>query len=122
MLSDILAEVLGEQPDMEVVGRSDNMNEMVSEAGHRSAEVVVVGLVDSALPDECMALLDDSPRVKVLGITTDGRRAFLYELQPQRSALGEVSPEGLINAIRGLFTPARRADAGSTASEHDRVP
>jgi len=118
MLSDIVAEALGEQPDMELVGRNDNVKETVSEARHRSAEVVVMGLADSALPDECLALLNDLPRVKVLGVTTDGRRAYLYELRPQRSTLGEASPEGLIIAIRRAVN-ARRTDVGSAASEKD---
>jgi hypothetical protein len=39
----------------------------------------------------------------VLAVTPDGRRAFLYELRPELIALGEASPDVLLQAIRAAF-------------------
>jgi hypothetical protein len=38
--------------------------------------------------------------MKIIVIATDGRTAFLYELQPHSVPLGEVAPSSLITAIR----------------------
>ncbi len=86
MLCDILAAVLSAEPDMEVVG-----------------VVVVLALEDSELPEDCGRLLHAHPRMRVLGVASDGRRGFLYELRPLKAPLGELSPQGLVETIRTLL-------------------
>ena len=41
-----------------------------------------------------------APRISVLVIAASGRTAAMYELRPHRMPLGEVTPAGLIAAIR----------------------
>jgi hypothetical protein len=36
-----------------------------------------------------------------LGIVSDGQRGYLHALRPYKRALGELSPESLLAAIRG---------------------
>jgi len=55
----------------------------------------------------CEEVLFAHPHLRVLGLEGDGRRGSLYELQPRRIALGELSAEGLVAAIRERC-PARR--------------
>jgi hypothetical protein len=40
------------------------------------------------------------PKIKVLAIETGGRWMFLHELRPRRIALGEVSPERVVDLIK----------------------
>jgi len=61
---------------------------------------VIVGLDAAELPVVCEELVTSHPQIKVLAVAGDGRGAFLYELRPQTSSLGEVSPQGLVDAIR----------------------
>src|SRR6266571_423761 len=70
------------------------------------ADVVVLGLPDEELPSEYAGLLSARPQTRLLGVSGDGRRAFLYELRPYRSALGEVSPQTLLDAIRAAARPS----------------
>jgi len=37
----------------------------------------------------------------VLVVSADGRETALFELRPQRTPLGEVSPQTIVDAIRG---------------------
>jgi hypothetical protein len=38
--------------------------------------------------------------VKILAVTGDGRQAVIYELRAHAIPVGEVSPQGLVKAIR----------------------
>jgi hypothetical protein len=40
------------------------------------------------------------PHSQVLMITVDGHQAAMYELEPQRTELGELSPAELVDSIR----------------------
>jgi DNA-binding NarL/FixJ family response regulator len=100
MLCDIVENIVAEQPDMEVVGKLERRTSLLTAAAEAAADVVILGLGDAELPLVCEELVAAQPHSKVLAVAADGRRAFLYELRPQTSALGEISPQGLIDAIR----------------------
>ena len=68
--------------------------------------------------------------LRILGLSDEGRRGYLYELRPTEVAIGDVSPERLLNVIRAAIpfdahdtptegavaTPPRtRPNAGLTA-------
>ncbi|MGQ0570739.1 MAG: hypothetical protein ACT4P5_14625 [Armatimonadota bacterium] len=99
MMRDVFKQVL-EQPDIEIVGELDDPFGLLLEAGRAQADVVILGLHDAEFPGVCTHLLTEYPHIKILGITKDGRRAFLYELRPRKVVVGEVSPQGLLTAIR----------------------
>jgi DNA-binding NarL/FixJ family response regulator len=100
ILCDIIAAAVSGQGDLEMVGRLDNRRAILSKTSDTEADVVVIGLADSDLPQECLSLFEALPHVRVIGVAADGRRAFLYELRPLRTALGELSPDALVQAIR----------------------
>jgi hypothetical protein len=100
MLSDIITDVIGDQPDMEKVGDLPSRDGLRAAVETTAADVVLLGLLDSDLPDDCLPVFTAYPSLRMLGVAADGRRAFLYELRPQRFPLGEVSPNGLVEAIR----------------------
>jgi DNA-binding NarL/FixJ family response regulator len=100
MLCDIISSTLRSQPDMDVVGEPCDGVDVITAARQTHADVVVIGLSDSELPADCAKLFDLHRRIPVLGVAGDGRRAFLYELRPQRTPLGELSPQELVNAVR----------------------
>ena len=78
-------------------------------------EVQVVDEVSGAIPPDVMVLSDanpedgavpvavlmNAPRSRVLMLSVDGRRAFLYELRPHRASLGELSQTSLLAALHG---------------------
>jgi DNA-binding NarL/FixJ family response regulator len=104
MLCDIIKETVNRHPDMEVVGEQPDRASLISVARATEADVVVVGLSDLELPADCAALLEAVPEIRLLGVAPDGRRAFLWRAdlgaRPTRTSLGEISPLGLVHAIR----------------------
>jgi len=103
MLCDIIAHAITSESDMEVVGEVDDRAHLGPAAQATEADGVILQLDGLELPAECGALFDARPRIKLLGVAGDGRRTFLYDLRPQRTALGEVSPQRLVEAIRAAI-------------------
>src|SRR5207302_11462115 len=89
MLCDILAAVLSAQPDMEVVGVLSSRGKLRATVAETKADVVVLALEDSELPEDCGRLLHAHPRMRVLGVASDGRRAFRSYLPPLNASHGE---------------------------------
>lgn len=100
MLRDIISGTLSSEADMDVVGELHGGVDLLTAASQMQAEVVVVGLADSELPGDCLRLFDLQRHIHVLGVSGDGRRAFLYDLRPQRTPLGELSPQELVDVVR----------------------
>jgi len=99
MLRDIIKEIVEKQPDMEVVGTASERADTIRMLGGVRADVVVIGLRDSDSADDLEWLWKVERHLAVLGLTADARQAFLYLLRPERTSLGEVSPEALVAAI-----------------------
>jgi hypothetical protein len=94
LLNSLLVRLLASAPDVQVLD---------GEAADEGilADVVVVSPPDPEHDTEAVNLLYRSPRTRVLALDAGGRRAFLYELRPHRTALGELSRESLLAALRG---------------------
>jgi DNA-binding NarL/FixJ family response regulator len=106
ILRDLVREIIHSEPDMEIVEELAEMDvvdtaEVVSKVLHARAHLLLVGTPDSQLADTCTRLLDDYPKLRVLGISTEGRSGFVSELRPDGVSVGELSPRALIAAIRG---------------------
>lgn len=100
MLSDIIRDIVKGQADMDLVGAVSDLKTLPATVVATDADVVVAGLPNADLPEDYLPLFHTKPRVRLLGVSADGRRGFLYVLRPQWSELGELSPSGLIDAIR----------------------
>lgn len=99
MLRDIVRDAVVSQPDMRIVGDFGE--------GHRflealeGADVAIIGArqaEDSAVASRMLAA---SPRIRVVVVATNGRRAVLWEMRPYKVALHDVSPQALVTAVRG---------------------
>ena len=96
----MVEKAVGRQDDMAVVGRGSSLEHLVELARETEPDVVVVGLERPGLPRDCLALLLDRPRVRILGIEAHEGLAWLYELRPEQIEIGEVSPEEVVGSIR----------------------
>jgi len=92
VLRDVIEATLSTQHDIEVVS--------TDQAATAHLDVVVIGLKDSEAPAAVEAFFERYPHARVVGIASDGRRAYMHELRPHRLALGELSPEQLIEVVR----------------------
>lgn len=97
ILREIIEQAVADEPDMEIVDAGDvPLREAVESS---KADFVIAGADYNFA--EVARVLDERPRLRVLAVAGDGREAFLYELRPTRTPLGEVSPRTIVDAIRG---------------------
>jgi DNA-binding NarL/FixJ family response regulator len=100
LLLEMLRDAIAPQCDMEIVGTVTDEPNLGAFLENAEADVVVVKR-DGALKRTAVnELLYRRPRLRIFEIVDRGRRGLLHELRPRRVALGEISPQRLINAIR----------------------
>jgi hypothetical protein len=101
ILRDVITDIVADQPDMEVVGDlSEDAQPAMVEDLAGSFIAIPVG-PSGELPEIGTSLLERRARgLRILGLSSEGRSGFLYELRPNQVAIGEVSPERLLGAIR----------------------
>lgn len=85
---------------MALVGSVHSADQLRDLARATDPHVVVVGLSSAELPHDCLELLLERPRVRVLGIVENEGHAYLYELRPEQLEIGEVSPDDVVETIR----------------------
>jgi hypothetical protein len=71
-------------------------------------DVVICATEDPSDANGAPALLERWPLSQVLLIATDGHQATLYELQPRRTALGEMSIPQLLEVVSQVTRDAGR--------------
>lgn len=100
LLHDIVVASLSSEPDMEIVGEASGPEQLSAVVRESSADVAIAACERSEVAS-LGRLINGSPST-LLAITDEGRRGALYELCPQETDLGEISPRQLVNAIRGV--------------------
>jgi hypothetical protein len=100
VLGDVIRAVLRTCGDVTVVGESLDVADVRVLVDRTGAEVVVCHLDDTATAEVTNGMFAPHRRVKVIAVRDDGRRAVLWELRPQRSVLGDLSPALLVDAVR----------------------
>lgn len=120
MLREIVRDAVTAEPDMEVIGEFDDGTAFLRALA--AADVVIGGTRDldgAAFPDE---LLSAWPHVKVVMVTISGAAAAIFELQPHTKPLGDVSPGGLVDAIRSAIRhkPAQLSSPEDASEERGK--
>lgn len=96
---EIVEQAVGAEPDMVIVDGFDAPASLLDAVERGEPDFVISGR-DYEFAEVC-AVLDERPHLHVLAVVDDGREATLYELRPTRTPLGEVSPQTIVEAIRG---------------------
>lgn len=94
-----MVDALVGRTDMELVGETGASVDPGQAARNAGADVVIVSLSSRTDLKRFGRDLYDIPRLKVIGITRDGRGTYLRELCPRTVALGNVGPDELADAI-----------------------
>ena len=116
LLGDLLVEAMMYQSDFSVIRERDFTR---AEYAAAAPDVVVVG---RSVPDQEYAasvLLARWPRSLVVAIADGSRGAVVFELEPTKVPVGDMSPKELVQAIRSMIRPhkvfrARRQSAAKT--------
>src|SRR5262249_50393406 len=95
-----VTDIVALHAEMMVAGKMQDTADIRAAVKKARADVVI--LIEPAIspPQNHEELLYRRPHLGVLSITSDGRQFFLHKLCPVRTALGEISPESLVQAIQ----------------------
>lgn len=100
VLGDVIKTVLLDCADVSVVADCVDTADASAMIASTGAEVVVCALDAAATADIASRLFEPHRRVKVIAVRDDGRQALLWELHPQQSVLGDLSPRLLVDTVR----------------------
>jgi DNA-binding NarL/FixJ family response regulator len=100
MLLDMITDIVALHAQMMVAGRMQDTVDLRAAVKKTRADVVILNEPAIGPPQNYQELLYSRPPLGVLSITSDGRQFFLHKLRPVRTALGEVSPDSLVQAIQ----------------------
>lgn len=99
-LRSLVRTIVADADDLELADELDPESDVLDAAGRTDADFVIVGVRDLLQQDLYLQLLEQRPRIKVLAVDGEGHDASLWELRPQRTLLGEISAQKLLEAIR----------------------
>lgn len=100
---------------MEVVAEAPSHHRLREGVAASGANFVIAGVEDADVIHACGEVLAERRVTAVLAVEADGRRGFLYDLRAHGAPFGEVSPEGLLGAIRAAAPEPPLLDPGTGA-------
>lgn len=89
-----IVERIAAMHSMEVANSHPERPRLHEELRNESADVVVLGLGESEVPDVCSQILDEFPGTTVVALAADGRRTSLY--------VDDLGPDALFETVHGL--------------------
>jgi hypothetical protein len=115
VLRTVIEHAVSAQSDMRLVGDHEGRDAHATTLSNRIAElaerdgpdVVVVERADAWSVQSLDGLLYEYPRLAVLAVTGGGREAHLRVLRPHDEMFADVSPMGIVAAIRESRRPER---------------
>ena len=102
MLEEIVTDILRSQRGLEVAGTVRKLDGLPRKVARTRPDVVVLGGDDAPL---AAALLEQSPRLKVLAVAEEGQTWWLYGLAAERTRLGALSSARLVRAVQRAVRP-----------------
>ena len=104
MLRGIINDIVSSDPQCEIVADVPGHGSLSDKLDKTHADVAILAISNSAsdkdASDQFNALLAHHPATRIIAITPGGDRAFLYDLRPHVTLINELSPAGLLSAIK----------------------
>jgi DNA-binding NarL/FixJ family response regulator len=95
---EIVRETLAREPDLDVVNEHEADVDLRAAVERDHPDFLIVG--PDAADGAVGSLVAERRGLRALELRSDGRESVLYELRPNRVALGEISPDTLLHTIR----------------------
>lgn len=111
LLREIVSKLISAQNDMEAVSVDLAIDDLDDLLDSNASAVVVVHLENGELPEEMLGLFETRSNLKIIGVSSDGRRGSVFELQPNTIPLGEMSARVLVDAIHAAARGQPAVDA-----------
>lgn len=110
LMRELMIATISDQPDIEVVGEVEEPLEIEDAIQRTQPDFLIVALdPEDQLPDFCNAILQNHPRIKIIGIASDRNSTIFYwaSLRVQSNQI-EASEAGVLGALRGIAQPSAR--------------
>lgn len=98
---DLITELMAGHRNLDVVGELDSRDGLEEQLRVFAPDLILIGLSKYESDEIGLSLVRLLPTAKVIAFSSDGRDAFVYHMQPQRTALRNVSPQVLIDTFLG---------------------
>jgi DNA-binding NarL/FixJ family response regulator len=105
LLCDLVTRFVNAEPDMQVVGTLRTAEDLMVAAARTNASVALLSVEDADLVAAAHRMLDDRPLLRLVALQEGGREVVVLELRPYLVRHGEMSPDGLVQAIRTASQP-----------------
>jgi DNA-binding NarL/FixJ family response regulator len=102
LLSDIVSQVVAEHAPIDIIASLDRSEGLARRLQMLAPDLVLIGLSQSEGDGIALSLRDALPSTKIIALSYDARHAYLPMPKRRCSALIDMSPNALIEAIRGF--------------------
>ena len=102
LMRELLMALIGDQPDIELVGEVEDRGDLVEAVEQVRPDVLIVAMDDREKHRvQCGFLLGRFPQMRILALAPEQNRALFYwAIVDIRSASLESSEAGILNAVR----------------------
>src|SRR5262249_32059027 len=100
MLSDILAGVLAQTPDIVVAGNIRDGDDLAAEIHSAGADALILQSSQPATAESLAPLLRTFPALKVVAIDAAGESGFVHYLRPYSVRVSQLSADVLQSVLR----------------------
>jgi hypothetical protein len=105
LLCDLVTRLVNAQPDMQVAGTLRPAEDLLVAAARTNASIALLSIEESDLVGAANRMLGDRPPLRLVALQDGGREVVVPELRPYLVRYGELSPDGLVQAIRTASQP-----------------
>jgi DNA-binding NarL/FixJ family response regulator len=98
---DLIVGLMAGYGNLDVIENLDTRDGLEEQLRALAPGLVLIGLGENEADEIALPLARLLPNSKVIAFSRDGRHAFVHRMYPRRSALLDVSPKMLIDAILG---------------------
>ena len=110
LLGEIVTTVLAKEQGISVIGEAESADELLDLCARAQPDLVVLGSIEIDAEEIGRQLLRRSPNAKVVALSENGRKTFVFELRPHKVEIGELSAKELVQVVTRLL----QEDRGST--------
>lgn len=105
MLREIVKSVLDARPGVVLAAVDPDPASIVASVDDAQADIVILGQHPELLAT-AWALLEQRPRVQLIALSDDARRATVRGLRPYQEQVGGLDPDRLVDTIRDAVAAA----------------
>jgi DNA-binding NarL/FixJ family response regulator len=102
LLADMVRQGLTADHEIDLVAELTDADALQADLNRDSVNVLILGIEEGGFPAAYATLMAARPGLRVLGLSTDARQTYAYELRPHCTPLGEASPTTLAAAVRAV--------------------